>query len=169
MAGRNGIVITIVIVLAAVALCVCSCRKDPIPVYSSHVNFDSSGWDPLRALEFQPYPVDSLIDKNGYDVIIYLRYNRRSKLAELPVEIEEVALEGELADVPRESVRYIKLADEDKNPRGKYSHGIYEIVDTIARDFKIPDGYTLTLSHSLPQGNTSGLMSLGIVMSPAKP
>lgn len=133
--------------------------------YSGFEDIGPEGWQPERCLEFSPWPLDSLRAVNTrYDVILCVRYSGRCRLKALPVEIETVSLQGSKPDTLQLSV---PLYSAFGVRQGKGPYDVYEIMDTIARDFRLPQGYTVTLSNPLDAVSTRGITNLGIILSPS--
>lgn len=139
-----------------------SCRRVEGVVYADYESFDGNGWDPACLLSFSPIPLDSVITTaDRYDIVLTLRYSPANASKTLPIEISE---EDENGVISTRRVN-IHLRKPDGKFRGRKSIHLYEITDTIRRDFRRPDGYIVNLSSLSPAVNTQCLRNLGISMS----
>lgn len=152
----------IIVVIASLPLC--GCGEDSLPVYSEHQEFGAGGWDTFRALEFHPWPMDSVVDSRGYVMSLCVRYTGRTRIKTLPVTMEETALDGPLSDSPRETEIKIPLYSERNRPLGHQRHGIYELVIPLRRGLLPGPGYTVSFTHTLPESDTEGLLTFGVML-----
>lgn len=138
-----------------------SCNEVKQTAYSEFVAFGSDGWDPVCTLDFFPYPTDSVITTGDkFDLILTLRYSPRDLASAIPMEITEEDEEGVIG-----SKRVtVPLCDADGKPRGKRGIALYEISDTIKKDFSLPDGYSISVQSLSPADNTLCLRNLGIIL-----
>jgi len=166
MTGARAVrrLLPLVIICLGMLTSMISCDRVEMPVYNVHEEFGSDGWDTFRALEFKPWPIDSVVDPRGYDMYICVRYTGKTRLRTLPVTMEENALEGELFDNPRESELRIPLYDDHNNPLGIHHYGIYEHILPLRRGITLPPGYTLSFTHTLPEADTRGLLTFGVIL-----
>ncbi|MDE7438387.1 MAG: hypothetical protein K2M93_07870 [Muribaculaceae bacterium] len=138
-----------------------SCEEVKQTAYSEFVAFGSDGWDPVCTLDFTPYPTDSVITPGEkFDIILTLRYSSRNLTDAIPMEITEEDEEGVMAT---EQVT-IALCDRNGKPRGKRGVALYEISDTIKKDYSLPDGYSISIQSLYPADNTLCLRNLGIIL-----
>lgn len=139
-----------------------SCRRVENVVYSEFELLGSQGWDPARILSFAPMPVDSVVsDSDRFDLILTARYLPAAGISELPLEITEEDENGVFAD----HRLTLRLRDEKGNPRGRKSISLYEISDTVKKNFHLPDGYLIEIASFSPISDTEGLQSLGLTMT----
>lgn len=136
-----------------------ACRRVDNVAYSHFECLGNEGWDPVMVLPFFPFPMDSIITPaDRYDLILTLRYSPRTSTAVIPLEISEEDENG-----PMESRRLnIRLRDDNGNFIGRGGLPMYEISDTIKRNFKLPDGYLVELASLSPEENTTCIHSVGL-------
>lgn len=148
-------------IIAFIAIFVTSCREVENVAYSDFVAFGTEGWDPLYVIDFSPFPVDSVLEHGEkFDIILTLRYSPKHLAQQIPIEVTEED-EGGVIGTSRISV---SLCDADGKPKGKRGIALYEISDTLKRDFVLPEGYMLSLSSLSPSSNTLCLRNLGITL-----
>lgn len=153
-------------IILLMAICLAStlgsCRRVENVVYSEFEVLGSGGWDPNYILSFAPMPVDSIVSPGDcFDLILTARYLPKKGISEIPVEITEEDENGVMA----EHRITLHLRDSKGNPRGRKSVSLYEISDTIKRNFKLPDGYLIEMASLSPLSNTEGLQSVGLTMT----
>lgn len=155
-----------VIILSGIITLCCSCRRVNNVVYSDFVSFDEEGWDPICVLPFYPSPIDSVKNTDDrFDLILTLRYSPGKATSEIPIEITEEDENGVMA-TKRLTIR---LRDNNGKPRGRKSICLYEISDTLKRDFKLPEGYLVNITSLSPSSNTRGLYNVGLTLSTTGP
>lgn len=148
--------------LAAVAAAGCSCRRIDNVAYSEFAAFGTEGWDPVYTLDFTPWPTDSVVNpEDRFDLILTLRYSPKNASTQIPLEITEEDENG-VMDTHRLT---INLRNDKGKFRGSKSVFLYEISDTIRRDFKIPDGYSVSINSLSPISNTLGLRNVGLTLT----
>ena len=141
-----------------------ACRRVDNVAYSHFESLGGEGWDPVMVLPFFPFPLDSIVSPTDrYDLILTLRYSPRTSTAVIPLEISEEDENG-----PLDSRRIIiKLRDDNGNFIGRGGLPMYEISDTIKRDFKLPDGYMVEIASVSPVENTKCLQAVGLTLRKA--
>ncbi|MDE7116669.1 MAG: gliding motility lipoprotein GldH [Muribaculaceae bacterium] len=139
-----------------------SCRRVDDVVYSDFATFDREGWDPVCVIPFFPWPVDSVLSPSDrFDLILTLRYSPADASSVIPLEITEEDENGEIG-THRVSVR---LRDKEGKPLGRKSVYLYEVSDTLRRDFALADGYLVGITSLSPLENTRGLRNIGLTLS----
>ena len=138
------------------------CSYIKVADYSGFCNIGEDGMLQGWEYELSPTEGDSTLDLSGtYDVVIAVRYTNSCPSQSVIFNIEEFSLAQERPD----SVTItIPLFDGDGEPVGRSRFGIIETSDTIRRDFRVPDGYSLSLSTPLPSSATVGIKAVGMVL-----
>ncbi len=148
-------------IIVALAAAWGACRRIDNAVYSEFAAFGSEGWDPMSTADFAPWPSDSVMNSaDRFDLILTLRYSPKDATSEIPMELTEEDENG-VIDVRNITMR---LRDDAGNLLGNKSVFLYEISDTIRRDFKIPDGYSVSIASLSPASNTLGLRNIGLTL-----
>lgn len=159
---RHSATLIQTILVAAIAATSISCRRIDNVVYSQFWAFGSEGWDPVCPVNFAPWPVDSIVNPaDRFDMILTLRYSPKDASAEIPIEITEEDENG-VIDTRRVTMR---LRHENGNLRGHRSVFLYEISDTLRKDFRIPDGYSVSVTSLSPGSNTLALRNIGLTLT----
>lgn len=123
-----------------------------------HPDGITSGWEN----ELIPESVDSILDLSKlYDVVIELRYTNECPSKSVIFNIEEFSLSHERPD---STEMEFKLFDDEGQPTGRSRYGIFEITDTLRKAYRIPPGYSLSLSSSLPRSSTKGIKAVGLIL-----
>lgn len=139
------------------------CSPFNVADYSDFTPIGPDGIPTDWEYEFSPSQTDSLLDLSGkYDVIIALRYTNLCPSKSVVLNIEEFSLMHEHPDTLKTE---ITLFDELGNPLGQVHYGIFEITDTLKRDYRLPDGYTLSVSSPLPASATAGVRAIGLILN----
>lgn len=138
-----------------------SACDDITPVeYAAFENFPPSGIPPLWTGEFRPIPRDSDdISSARYDLVMTVRYNSRCRSRCLVIDAEEISLENM---EPLDSRHQIELFDINGNPAGTGNLGLYEVSDTLHSAWRLPEGYSISLSTPLSPEDTEGINAIGI-------
>lgn len=148
--------------LISVLLTATGCiRLSPVE-WSEFASVDPAGWSPMMSAEFTPVPPDSVYPWPGhYDVVVCLRYKADAPQSMLTLTITE---ECDTSSVPYSRMHEIYLFNESRKPLGRGSYAVYEVADTLHRDFVPPPGYTVTCS--LPEGSPSpqGIIDVGVLL-----
>lgn len=140
-----------------------SCVEGSRPAYSEFADIGTAGWDPIRIIPFSPYPVDSvLLPTDRFDLILTVRHSLRGDEAALPVEIYEESALGSMG-TRRISV---PLRNSRGEPLGRKGVVLYEVSDTLRRDFTLPPGYELSLTPLVPQSRTRSVRAIGVSLVP---
>lgn len=155
-------------ILFGMLLIMPGCSHINVADYSGFANIPPEGMARDWAFEFSPFVDDSTLSTSvPYDVVIAVRYTNNCPSGSVVFNIEEFSLHHEHPD---SSTVRLQLFDDDGFPVGRIRYGINEVSDTIRRGYRIPEGYTLTLSSPLPTDATAGIRSVGLVLSdPSKP
>lgn len=148
--------------LAAMIIGLSGCSQIKTADYSGFTNIGIEGMPTDWVYEFSPFSPDSTLNLPGvYDVVIAVRYTNNCPSQSVIFNIEQFSLAHEHPDSSRVE---IPLFDKEGTALGKNRYGINEITDTIRRGYRIPEGYTLSLSSPLPTESTAGIQSVGLVI-----
>ena len=148
--------------MACLILLCGSCRRVDDVVYADFATFDREGWDPVCVIPFFPWPMDSVLSPaDRFDLILTLRYSPADASSVIPLEITEEDENGEI-ETRQVSVR---LRDKDGKPLGHKSVYLYEVSDTLRRNFALTDGYSVGITSLSPLENTRGLRNIGLSLS----
>lgn len=97
--------------------------------------------------------MDSVLSPaDRFDLILTLRYSPADASSVIPLEITEEDENGEI-ETRQVSVR---LRDKDGKPLGRKSVYLYEVSDTLRRNFALTDGYIVGIT-SLSLSKTLGV------------
>lgn len=141
-----------------------SCERHEMPVFSEFVTIPEEGIDPNAIIAFSPEESDTALKFSGaYDMVMVVRYTLQCPTESLEFSLEEFSLAREMPDSTR---RQLKLFNSKGRPAGKGGYGVFEIRDTIHRDYFVPEGYSLSVSSMLPRDATKGIKSVGLMISP---
>lgn len=150
---------------ALAVLALPGCIGAPRVAYTDHVDFSRDGWEPGRCVVFDVGQADSMNTLDArYDAVLSLRYSKGCHLRELPLLLEQTALEGNFSASPDTLRLNVPLRDADGHPEGRSSYSFYEVTDTILRAISIPEGYSLTFYNTLDAASTRGLRSLTLTL-----
>lgn len=136
-------------------------RLSPVE-WSEFASVEPAGWSPMMSAEFTPLPPDSVYPWPGhYDVVVCLRYKADAPQSMLTLMITE---ECDTSSVPQTQMHELYLFTESRKPLGRGSYAVYEVTDTLHREFSPPPGYTVTCS--LPEGSPSprGIIDIGVLL-----
>lgn len=151
-----------IFILMSILLLMPGCNQIKMADYSGFTNIDSNGMPTGFQYEFSPSFVDSTFDYSGeYDVVIAVRFTNSCPSQQVIFNIEEFSLEQELPD---SLTLEIPLFGTDGLPLGQKYYGVSEVTDTIRKGFRVPEGYSLSLSSPLPTAATSGIKAVGLVL-----
>lgn len=135
------------------------CVRENRPVYAEFAPIGIDGWDPVRVIPFTPLPLDSNFNRNThYDLILTVRHSQRGEVREIPITIYEESNDGEIST--RKFV--IPLRGAKGEPLGRKGLVLYEVNDTIRQNFKLPPGYSITVTSDAPQEMTRVLRGIGM-------
>lgn len=148
------------------ALCLagsCAKPKDKMPVYSRFQNIDSKGWNPLEVLIFEPWPMDSVVvSEDHFSLDLTVRAAMRKTPVSFPIA---VTIEDERGVISKDTIVIDFFDDrDDVSPKMKESFGVRQISMNLVPEFKMPDGFAVTLSSLLPESSTEGLIDIGLTM-----
>lgn len=132
--------------------------------YSEFEDIGDAGWDPVRAMIFEPYPVDSIVSGRRFDVVVCLRYSAHATLPETTLLAEESALSEPFFTSPDSTSVKFRLLDADGQPTGRGGLVTREVCDTLRRDFALPPGYTVTLTMPGETAAGQGLLNAGVLL-----
>lgn len=151
-------------VLCFAILFLSGCREAAIPkvAYSGFVDMPAEGIPTNWVYEFNATESDSLDVISGtHNVVIIVRYTYDCPSKDLVLYLEETSLAQEKPD---SATLKLNLFNGEGRRVGKGGYGIFEIADTIRRNERINDGYTVSVSSPLPENQTSGIKAIGIVV-----
>lgn len=150
----------------AILLLISGCRRVDNVVYSEFVSFGEEGWNPVRTVEFMPWPLDSVhASSDRYDILVSVRFNPAEAPAALPLLVRQEDNEG---NTVTDTLR-IPLRDGDGDPLGRRSLVLYDNSVTFRKDTAITEGFALELVSLLPMEKTKGIKDLGIQLIDRKP
>ena len=148
-------------IVAACILMMPGCSQINVADYSGFTNIPPDGMPTNWEYEFSPQTFDSTISLPGsYDVVIAVRYTNRCPSRSVIFNIEELSL---IHEIPDSATVEIPLFDEEGNPLGQSRYGVNETVYTLRKNYKLPEGYILSLSSPLPEEATVGIKSVGLL------
>lgn len=138
------------------------CGPISVADYSGFVNIPSEGMPTGWEYEFSPEASDSGIKLTGnYDVIIAVRYTNQCPSKSVILNIEELSLAHEKPD---SATVEIQLFDNDGLPLGKSRYGVNETFYTLRKDYKVPEGYVISISSPLSTEATAGVKAVGLLL-----
>lgn len=149
-------IMLMVLTISFLSLLLVSCNGTR---WSQFADIDSRGWQTPELVEFRPER-DSLNPDERFDVILCIRYKKNAVSPEACISLEEESLETE----PSRVALRIPLLSRDGKPLGHGSHNLYETFDTLHRDFRIPDGYSVAVAP-LPNHSPAGIVNVGLILS----
>lgn len=139
------------------------CSQINVADYSGFTNIPPDGIPTNWEYELSPEYPDSILDLTKlYDVVIAVRYTPTCPSQSVIFNIEEFSLSHEYPD---STTVELTLFDNDGQPLGKSRYGIFEVTDTIRRGYRLPPGYSLSLSSPLPSASTTGIKAVGLVLA----
>lgn len=153
----------LIICVASFVALASSCTRSIPAAYSEFADIPESGIPLDAEYEFTPVPLDSTEVGNGrFDLILVVRYSNRLKARSVILNVEEISLD----DMSPDSTSVdLALFGDDGRPLGLGNYGIYEISDTLRRNISIPEGYSVTISSPMLPESTTGIKSLGLILS----
>lgn len=147
----------------AVAIILSACDRLPEVNYSGFADIPSEGMPEGWSYQFCPTEKDSLpLIQENHNAVIVVRYSAQCPSKSIFLNLEENSFSHSSPDSL--SVE-IPLFSKNGKPLGKGVYGVFEISDTIHRDFKVPDGYQLTVSSPVPSEHTKGIKAVGLVIT----
>lgn len=149
-------------ILCLLACTWAGCRRVDNMSYSEAEQFGADGWDPIRIVEFHPWPGDSVVGPNErFDLTLTLRYNADKAQYEIPILLHQ---EDDHGAISTDTLR-LRLRDIHGNPRGRKSLALYEVNDTVRRGFKLTPGYIVELRNLSDRENTVGVLDVGLTLT----
>lgn len=146
-------------VLMFLVVAVSGCNKTDDMVYSEYVSLGNEGWDPVNVLVFSPGVADSVaLSRNGYTLVLNVRYNQSCQAKELPMAITEESADGEISS----EIVTVPLCDRRGRPLGKKSLVLYELSDTLRTNMNLQDGYWVEIVSMCPKEYTKGVTDIGL-------
>lgn len=151
-----------VLLLVSVSLALCSCKRWTGVEYSEFVDIPSSGIPQICVYDFSPEFEDSVCREVLPNfLVLSVRYTVNCPSRSIILDIEEMSLTH---TIPDSTTVELPLFDEEGKPLGKGNYGIYEVNDTIRKNMKVPEGYTVSVSSPLPPEKTKGIRAVGIIL-----
>lgn len=151
------------LLLAALISASCTTGNTPRIEYSQFEMIPEEGIPQNWVYEFNPTESDSLeVISKPHNVVIIVRYSNRCSSQNIFLDIEEISPGRQHPDSTK---LQIKLFDENGNPVGKGTYGIFEVADTLRRHSRIDDGYSISVSSPLPQKYTEGIKTIGVLVT----
>lgn len=145
-------------IIAAFCLLLSSCINSDDIVYTDFQSVDEDGWVNNQYIEFQ---LDSVVNQQAdVDVLLVVRYSEGYDYELLCLVNEEIV---STCDVKTDTIE-IKLADSDGRLIGRGQNGLYEVVDTLHRNLRINDYYSLSLAHGMREKSIKGINDIGIII-----
>lgn len=139
-----------------------SCDRQEMPVFSEFAYIPEEGINPSAIIAFSPEESDTALNFSGnYDLVMVVRYTLQCPSESLGFSLEEFSLDREESDSTR---RELKLFNSKGRPLGKGGYGVFEIRDTIHRDYPVPEGYALSVSSLIPREASKGIKSVGLLI-----
>lgn len=152
---------TLLSFLISLTLVASGCNRINIADYSTYVGMPTDGMPTDMNFELAPESIDTILDlTKPYDVIVAVRYTNSCPSKNVIFNIEEFSLNQECPDSLRME---LSLFNNEGRPIGKNMYGIIEITDTLHKDFRIPQGYSFSLSSPLPPSSTIGIKAIGLI------
>lgn len=131
--------------------------------YSDFADIPQSGIPQYWKYDFVTTEKDSAQTISGvHDAVIAVRYTNECKSRSVFLDIEEYENGNDTSDTLRIE---IPLFDDAGKALGKGIYGIYEVSDTIRRNFKVNDGYIMSVSTPMKESSTAGIKSIGFILS----
>ncbi len=144
----------------AVALLLCACGGIDRVGYSRFVDVPVEGWAPELSFAFDPEDTDSTRRQEACDLVVSVRYTTAYPYRELWLTLEEFSQEGYL----RTDTVQLELTDGRGHPVGRGKLGLFTVTDTIRRNFKVPEGYHVEISHALTDEDLEGVRNIGLTL-----
>ena len=133
-------------IIAAFCLLLSSCINSDNILYTDFQSVDEDGW----------------VNNQQADVVVLLvvRYSEDYDYESLCLVKEEIV---STCDVMTDTIE-IRLADPDGRLIGRGQNGLYEVVDTLHRNLRINDYYSLSLAHGMREKSIKGINDIGIII-----
>lgn len=128
--------------------------------WAEFADVDPQQWDPLYVVEMQPQR-DTLRTDRHYDLILCLRYKNDMAPRKVYLCVEEESLQTR----PETRKVSLNLLDNGNNPVGHGNFGLYEVYDTLKRDFKVPEGYSVAIHPADNRPLPVGIVNVGLILS----
>lgn len=159
MRSRFGI---ISVILASAALLFSGCRRVDNVVWSKYAPLPTEGWDPINVIPFFPWPEDSIADPaDRYSLIVSVRYPATRTFAPLHLAVMQ---EDESGWSASDTVT-MQLLPPPNTPTGRGTYGVYESVDTLARNIALRPGYCVEIQTLSVPERTAGLLDIGLILA----
>lgn len=156
---RYGIIVRFIVIGV---LFLSSCTLKELPVVSVVQDFDNNGIPQGVVFDLSTTSEDSAsLALRPYDVILTLRYTNRCHSRDVIFNIEQNSL-GHTQ--PDSSQVVFHLFSPTGHPLGKGNYGVYELSDTIRRNYHVPDGYVVSVQSPLQESATVGIKSFGLII-----
>lgn len=141
-----------------------NCTDGNPPVYSEFIDLGTNGWDPINILPYNPYPIDSTMNPGErFDLILTVRYSLRGNDTSLPIQIYE---ESSLGVVENRRIT-VPLRNSRGEPLGRKGVVLYEVSDTLRRNFVLPPHYDVSITSLAPRSRTRSIRAIGLTLVPA--
>lgn len=162
MKPKSTIVFLLTILITILLSAGCGKTNLPEVDYSRFYMIPEEGIPQNWVYEFNPTQSDSLsVISKAHNIVIVVRYTYECASEEVVLNLEEMSLDNQKPDSTELRLR---LFDKKGNPAGRRGYGIFEVSDTIRRNFRIGDGYALSVSSPIPDEQTRGIKAIGIVL-----
>lgn len=139
-----------------------SCTLTELPLVSVVQDFGDDGIPQGVVFDLTTTAEDSAsLSLSPNDVILTLRYTNRCHSRDVIFNIEQNSLRH---TQPDSSQVVFHLFSTEGHPLGKGNYGVYELSDTIRKNFNVPDGYVVSVQSMLPESATTGIKSLGLII-----
>lgn len=154
MVRGNGIIILLGLIIG-----LASCKEVKTAKYSEFEHIGNDGWNPARILSFMPIPVDTMLPADThYSLVLTLRYTSDCQVTVLPIRVSEQNEDGEYSS----QIRKLCLRDKAGTPIGRKGLALYELSDTLKRNFELPENYWVELESLVPAEYTKGIYDVGL-------
>lgn len=151
------------ILLSGLLLPVCSCRHvNPYhnePEFSEFVPVASDGWDSRDAVCFDPIGLDSI--GRPLTMILSVRYSGRRALTPLRLAVE---CDDERGVHVNDTIT-LPLFNADGSPKGRGRYGVYEVSDTLLRNFSPGFGLGVSVTPLDGKEATRGILNVGLIVT----
>lgn len=165
MKMRNSFFFSISLIMATTMLFLtssCGNKEHGDTVYSHFSDIASNGWDPAEVIAFEPWPLDSINSKyDTYSIDMIFRVSSRHTVGDFPVAL---TIEDEDGIVSTDTVM-IDLSNKNNSENIREQYGVLELRIPVASDFKLNDGYAVSVSPLAERERTRGLLNVGLIMS----
>lgn len=141
-----------------------SCDKVSQTLYSDFEETEHTGWLRRQLMEFSPFAEDSTfsgkVKNTDCDLILTLRHNDYLDKREIWVAFEETDREG---NVSNDTVK-LEMCDARGRWKGRGHRGIYEFEYKVRERYRIPDGYSLSVTHAMLSDTLTGINDVGLTI-----